>query len=423
MSLIVRPKDTLLFCNLSVRENGACCPGMLISSQKSPRRAPSVVASSRPEFEVASADCYTPARSENGHWIPPAKAALASACRKSSSVPAEDFSSRFDRRSGWAGADGTYSVSLPNGSTLWLFSDTFWGDVSEDGRRAPGTAFINNSVALQTPDGELAFYHGREKMDEPKSLFTPPDGKGWFWLHDAVLSDNGKVQIMLGQFDRTPEGGALGFEAVGNWVAELEVTSDGPRVGGYQKIPFFQAAGDGRPSMFFGSAVLPDGNWTYLYGVRDYGFHKESVLARVPAGRIAEADQWEFFAGETWSGEMSKATVVADNVSVEYSVHKSVVGDYVMVAQKGGAGPDVQVRRAPRPEGPWSEPQTVWSAPENSGTDLTYNAKAHPELSDDRGLLVSYNVNTVDWERNLQVADVYRPRFIRVEDPTLLSPR
>src|SRR5207244_1521048 len=32
---------------------------------------------------------------------------------------------------GWTGADGTYSVPLPDGRTAWLFSDTFLGPVNQ----------------------------------------------------------------------------------------------------------------------------------------------------------------------------------------------------------------------------------------------------------------------------------------------------
>lgn len=353
-------------------------------------------------------------------WTPPTRTSLLRAARPARAVPAEDYTSQFHRTQGWTGADGTYSVPLADGSTLWLFSDTFIGSVRQDGSRAPGLKFVNNTVAHQTSPGQVEFFHGGRE-GEPQALFTPPDGKGWFWLHDAHQNREGTVQVLLGQFDRTPEGGALGFEAVGNWVGDLKMTTSGPKVTGYTKLDHFQKGGDGKPSIFFGSATLREKDWLYLYGVRDYGHNKESVLARVRPDQLKNDDDWQFFTGSEWSSEMDEAGTIADNVSVEYSVHRTAVGDYAMVSQKGGAGPEVQVRRAPSPEGPWSEPTTVWSAPENKGQDLAYNAKAHPELSDERGLLISYNVNSLDWERNLKVADVYRPRFIRVPDPTLLA--
>lgn len=390
---------------------------MLISSAKNaiaPSRSPKIHACADP----AGAQESFSAQPSTG-WQPPSVQQMRALTSAPTATPADDYSQVFNRRSGWTGADGTYSVPLSDGSTLWLFSDTFWGAVNDDGARASGTTFVNNTVAHQTAPGKVEFYHGGE-ADKPQALFTPPEGKGWFWLHDAVQQDDGKVQVLLGQFDRTADGGALGFEAVGNWVGDLRMTDQGPKVTGYHRLPFFQPAGEDKPSVFYGSATLREGDYDYVYGVRDYGSNKESVLARVPHGKLAHSEAWQFFDGEDFVGGMEHAKPIADNVSVEYSVHRTQAGDYAMVCTKGGAGPEVQIRRAPRPEGPWSEGQTVWKAPENTGSDLAYNAKAHPELSDERGLLISYNVNSLDWNRNLQVADVYRPRFIRVQGESLL---
>ena len=355
-------------------------------------------------------------------WTPPSQQTmlkLLASANPSKASPAPDYDAQFRRTSGWVGADGTYSVPMPDGSTVWLFSDTFLGDVLPDGRRAPGTAFVNNTVAHQKAPGQVEFFNGGSH-EQPEALFTPPDGKGWFWLHDAVASGDGKVHVMLGQFDRTPDGGALGFEAIGGWLAQMEMAEGGPRVSGYQKLPHFQKAAPGQPSIFFGTSMMRDGDHLYVYGVRDHAFTKEAVLARVKPEQVGQSDTWEFFDGEGWSANMEQAKPVANDVSVEQSVHKTAKGDFAMIAQGGGISANVVVRRAPRPEGPWSEPEIVYVAPENQGQDVTYNAKAHPELSDSRGLLVSYNVNTLDWDRNLADGHIYRPRFIRLQDPTLL---
>jgi Domain of unknown function (DUF4185)/Domain of unknown function (DUF5005) len=391
---------------------------MFISPHRSAVRLPGQHRLASSASSEHSTDQSTLLRTEP-EWVPPTRSSLLQRTSASKAQSAEDYTSLFHRTSGWTGADGTYSVPLPDGTTLWLFSDTFLGTVGQDDSRGPGLAFVNNTLGHQTAEGQVEFHHGGDP-DHPEALFAPPDGKGWFWLHDAQVAEDGRVQVLLGQFDRTEAGGALGFKAIGNWVGDLNLTPSGPKVSNYTKIEHFQEAEDGKPAIFFGSATLRQDDWLYLYGVRDHGHNKESVLARVPSDKLKDSDSWRFFNGSDWSPKMSDAAVIADNVSVEHSVHQTALGDYVMVSQKGGAGPDIQVRRAPRPEGPWGEPDTVWSAPENNGSDLSYNAKAHPELSDSRGLLVSYNVNTVDWERNMKVASVYRPRFIRVTDPTLL---
>ncbi len=60
--------------------------------------------------------------------------------------PAPELDALFARTSGWIGADGDYSVPLDKNRTLWLFSDTFVGEV-KDGKRV-GATMINNSAAI-----------------------------------------------------------------------------------------------------------------------------------------------------------------------------------------------------------------------------------------------------------------------------------
>lgn len=298
---------------------------------------------------------------------------------------AEDYKALFQRDQGWTGADGAYSVSLGD-RTLWLFSDTFVGSVVE-GRRSPDTVMVHNTMALQE-GGALEFV-----TDVP---LEPPDGRGWFWMYDGV-ADGDSVLVFLGQFEETGEGGAFGFRPVGVWTARLAVRED-ISVEGYRRVPFEQ----------FGSAVLRDGDWDYVYGVSP---ERQALVARAPRGELEDFASWRFFDGRGWSDQPA---AIAGEVSMEYSVHRTRGGDYVMVSGRGGLSPDVLVRRAPTPWGPWSEPTVVYRAPEHQGQDFVYNAKAHPELSDERGLLISYNVNTMDLERVLEVADVYRPRFVRL---------
>jgi len=53
-------------------------------------------------------------------------------------VPDEAFGQLFVRfGDGWTGGDGTSSVPLPDGRTLWMFGDTFLGQVNPDRSRPP----------------------------------------------------------------------------------------------------------------------------------------------------------------------------------------------------------------------------------------------------------------------------------------------
>ena len=87
----------------------------------------------------------------------------------------------FARTEGWIGADGAYSVALSSGRTLWLFSDTWVGEIRE-GRRT-GATIVNNTVGVQETLGEPVTYTvARDGAGKPSALIVPADGRGWFWL-------------------------------------------------------------------------------------------------------------------------------------------------------------------------------------------------------------------------------------------------
>ena len=43
-----------------------------------------------------------------------------------------------------------------------------------------------------------------------------------------------------------------------------------------------------------------------------------------------------------------------------------------------------------------------------------YNAKGHPHLSKENNLLVSYNINTSNFDENINFGRTYGPRFINL---------
>jgi hypothetical protein len=329
----------------------------------------------------------------------------------------EEYEKAFHRRTGWTGADGTYSVPLSDGRTVWLFGDTLIDNVLSSGAHTKDTLMINNSIGLQKghDPSTLQFFTGGTGNDSA-SFFTPPDGKGWFWVHDAVPDQgDSKIIVFLDQIEKSGEG-VFGFRQTATWTADVEVIKDQVSVKNYKKIPCFREAKEGMPTTAFGASVLVDRDWTYIYGTQDYGCKKDMILARKPSGTINdEKTAWEFFTGHGWSTSMDDIRPICEDVGNELSVHRTERGMYILTSQKGGFDPEIYIKSASMPEGPWSLPRVVWKAPEAGETVLTYNAKAHPELSDrNQGLLISYNVNATTSEAILEDADIYRPRFIRV---------
>ena len=310
-------------------------------------------------------------------------------------VPAPEYESLFNRRSGWTGADGTYSYILSDGSILWSFSDTFIGNVLDGGH--VDFEFVNNSHIVQVADG-LAF------LKAP--AFVPPDREGWYWMWDGTY--DGEFQVLLGQFGKDAAG-IFGFEQIGLWYASSRLHADRLVVSEYVKLPFFERR-DGQ-LITFGSAVLREGAWDYVLGIRDDGPKRSCTLARVPRGRLGLSGVWRFWDGTDWVKDPWEAESLFVGASMESSVHPTEDGGYLYVGSLDTGG-QVVARYARSLTGPWSEATDVYRAPQVQGDVIAYNAKAHPELSVDDRILVSYNVNTTSLERVVAEADIYRPRFI-----------
>jgi lysophospholipase L1-like esterase len=338
-------------------------------------------------------------------------------------VRAEEYDNAFRREHGWTGADGTYSFSLKDGRTLWLFSDTLLGDVDGNGRRALwnqvpvndiGERFINNSAAIQggpTPSNMCFVWPGGE--DHPTSLLVPPGGKGRFWINDGVRDADGGLTVLLNRFEESEEPRFRFGKQTGLFAAKIRVVGDAVEVDSHHHLKFGDSDAPGKETVW-GTAVLDEERFHFVYGAQSDGAGNRVLrLARVPKGQLADGASWRFYDGKGWSPDAPKAVPIATNASNEASIHRLEDGRCLWVDQVPPFG-SIAVRFADQPEGPWTDPRAVWHPPESSGQNFAYNPKAHPELSDERGLLVSYNVNSFTRDDSLFNADVYHPRFVWV---------
>ena len=85
-------------------------------------------------------------------------------------------------------------------------------------------------------------------------------------------------------------------------------------------------------------------------------------------------------------------------------------------------GNSVALRIGESPTGPFGIFYSIYDCPEvlQDPDIFVYNAKAHPSLSNENEMLISYNVNTFDFWDHFSNADIYRPRFIylKIKDST-----
>jgi len=375
---------------------------------------------------------------------------------------------------GWTGADSTYSIRLPNGDSVFFFSDSY---IAESPSRAgDGTVSIDGSGIRRRQanchppycDPPTALFYSknslvvREKTGRLRTLTGPPDANGfsssffklptgsdpthYYWLGDSVVvpsNDRGewKLWVFLMEFD--PK-----LAYFGTAIAQLSIPT--LKIESIQKL-----SGTEGSTVAWGSSVLLEKRSgtpvLYIYGIQN----KQKINGKVPylakvdpqkgVSTVSVASNWTVWNGSDWVKGVTNATQVigaptdpnnaGDQISDEFSVKRlrTGAGDvYVLVGMDTtipfGKWKHITLYSACRPEGPWSSKQVVYTTPEAeskrvpgmnetqslAGPLVVYNPHLHPQFTNEKGLLISYNINTSKAE-DLMFADSYRPHFFRVK--------
>ncbi|WP_219462581.1 DUF4185 domain-containing protein [Nonomuraea rhizosphaerae] len=371
-----------------------------------------------PQQAMAAPPKPVPSMSAQATAPVPSRATKPAACAptvKSASVDAKltslftNYGNDNSRLDDWTGADGTYSVRLPGGRELWVFSDTFLGQVNPDGSRPPvveeggTTVFLNNSFAVES-NGRLSTIHDGTAA-KPTAVMPPRDQSHWYWAGDATVV-GGIVEVTYQEYERFGTGpwdwrwhrNVVARFAQGRLNKPLSV----------HDLP--SAAG-----VSWASAILKDGPYTYVYGVEDLGSPKYMHLARVRGQSLL--GRWEYLKADgTWSQNEADSARVMDGVANEYSVTR-IGNAYVLITHDTTEvlSPHIVAYSSCSPAGPFTGKQAVYTTPETSGNIFTYNAHAHPAVrGDGKGLVVSYNVNSFVNTDHYRDVSIYRPRFIDV---------
>lgn len=345
-----------------------------------------------------------------------------------------EWDNLLDRKSGWTGADGIYSIPLnsfdaqsntPADSQLILFSDTFIGEVDSNNHRV-NAHMVNNTIAMlqsNIPDtSKIKFFWRTDSTNIPKTVFVPntpnADPGDWYWLMDGI-SVNGTIYVYALRLNQSS--GGMGFEV--NGVALLKFTIDPVNfISSVQQFdtPLFLKNISGGWDIVLGQAIMPmtvaSGNpspdgYIYVYGPKSYSSGKELVAARVLPQNIENFGQYQYWNGTGWGSSIADLAPLTNGISQEFSVTPVKDGKYLVVFQMGNS---VGVRMGESPVGPFGIFQKVYDCPEiQIDPDIfVYNAKAHPNLSNEEELLISYNVNSFNFASHFSNADIYRPRFI-----------
>jgi hypothetical protein len=304
----------------------------------------------------------------------------------------------------------------------------------KDHTMAPGYKMIHNTVAILNGKSAIAagmrFFWAKDTIGGPESIFIPatPQTKhgDYYWLGDGFVDQELRNNIYIfGYRVRNVSDGPFGFQEVGTTLIKIPAGSAPPYADQQQLDSPFYFPNDGGDGGSFGAGIYvntrkagaphPDG-FVYVYGVR--GMAKRLMVARVRPEDFEHFDKWSYWDGIQWGNDMNKVADVTKDVSDELSVTALPDGRYLLIFQLDGMSTSVGMRLGATPHGPFGPVIKLWDCKPDllKGTYLVYNAKAHPSISNPGELLISYNINSTEFIKDLKVdPNLYRPRFIRIK--------
>jgi len=337
---------------------------------------------------------------------------------------------------GWIGADCASSLRFVNGSTLWLWGDTFVGVVNTTEQQRSSPAYMpHGSLGISTsPSGrDLRMLINTTQEGVPTAIFEPADpnpAAEYFWTMQGLLIDgniglcntgdeHSQLLLIADRIRNLPDPGPMSFRVVASSVISVTNPSADWRDWQYSAC---EIPGSGELGITWTTALIapgsgadeagidgrtvqpvPSGNTTlYVFGSRNLrnGLLPQAVvLMRVPAAALAVCDlsaaagaEFLVTAGRSpfdpgvWSSDMpadaSAFHAVLPIALPEASVYwHAQLGVWLLPAIPFLSN-DIQLWYAEQLEGPWLlHPRPLLSIPWPWRDDryFSYAPKFHPD--------------------------------------------
>ena len=353
---------------------------------------------------------------------------------------------------GWLFADGIFSVNL-NGSnmtgganeetrTMFIFSDTFIGSFNDypAGKYGVYGSQMNNRGMVNHSFGYLI----GDKPD-PRNMS--------FYLHNGRNASGNIVPYRDWLTGLTFVNGSAytwGMRFNASWGADsmdfIKVKLDSDLGINIKKQPDTDqnvkmlTSKNGNDYMF-GTAVFnntvsaasspdPDG-YIYIYGYRSGWLSKKPIVARATEETFEDPEKWEFRSGDEWRTGIENTEIIGNvEVSAEYSVHYvtsgKYAGKYMMCYMEGTNSGKLCFAVSDTPYSGFDETIPVYYCNEHyslvgTTTDTgiyTYNAKAQVHFSKSGEILMSYNVNSYNFDAKPQSREYLFPHFTVIYEIT-----
>ncbi len=331
------------------------------------------------------------------------------------SVSSDSYSSKYydslfmPEGEGFTGGDGTYSIKLPDDRILWIFGDTFIGNVTSDFRRIKTTPpFIRNSFVTIEDDSLITHHQGLPS--ELKSQMIPDEIKNfpdslteedlWYWPGDSFIREN-KLNVFASKFYQEDHDDMWGFRFIQTDLVEFSL----PDLRQNSITKFLDLFG-----IHFGHALYINSDYYYIYGLKDMN----PYVARTK--NVFDQSKWEFFDSLNWDSDVTQARPMLQEMGSEQFSIFSWKKKYILIMQAGNLDSKIYSYTSKTPYGPWTNKRLIFdtSKYDQCASCWTYNALAHKHLLRKDSILISYNTNSMILQDHYENALIYRPIFIRI---------
>jgi len=307
------------------------------------------------------------------------------------------------------GQDGGQSVRL-SGKHLFFFSDTLL--ICKDPRVAaahatpppvpvpssPQTVFLANCAAvsddadLTTLVSNLRYFHAPDGL--PRELLQPTDRERFrslrFWPEHGIWL-NGKVYFFYLGIQTVDAHSSWGFRNLGVGLASLDIESGECCRFRYKEDWMFWRTVEA--DFHMGVQLLQLEEFVYVFGSRRTQIENEALLARVPAGLIANRDSYEYLAASapSWSKNLEAACSLGP-CSSEYSVSYNLYLEKYTMIYVDEYRQRLKLRMADQLWGPYSDPTDLIGLPHKESSELIYLGFEHASFQQQGGrrIFVSY---------------------------------
>lgn len=334
-----------------------------------------------------------------------------------------DTTSKID----WVGGDAAYSIPLSSKRTLWVFGDSFFGQIKNN-KRANCT-MVHNAVAIEDTSqnkggpGKFTYFSGKKQANpkpENSGFFHCLDKGDYYWPADGFLS-NGKLNIFM-HVVRTDYKLPVPyqFELRTDHLVTVDNPQDSPDKWRYQ----IKALNTSAKRTLYGVACRADNKHIYFFcsngAVALDLFKHPAVVARLP---IAKAQPFSLNKLEWWSQKWEPTyelpETLFDDGASEMTVTKvpGLTGYFAFYIPPDKKA--IVMRHAAEMQGPWSERTVVYEFPAGSPDLLYYSAKAHPQYLTDAAknkgeIILTYCTNSSNFAKLTSNAKLYIPQALKI---------